>query len=103
MAGVWLRRRRVVSSCRSADGAFLRDGTLPDATGSRHRTQPAHAGVSGHRTTVDSLELFNDVTTTQPTPTPALYDIARILLLSLCARDYYYSWFYYDWSRVFHD
>jgi len=37
---------------------FLRDGTLPDATGSRHRTQPAHAGVSGHRTTVDSLELL---------------------------------------------
>jgi hypothetical protein len=35
---------------------FLQDGTLPDATGSGHRTQPAHAGVSGHRTTVDSLE-----------------------------------------------
>ena len=39
------------------DTNILRDGTLPDAAGSRHRTQPAHAGVSGHRTTVDSLEL----------------------------------------------
>jgi hypothetical protein len=43
---------------RPQQGNLLRDGTLPDATGSRHRTQPAHAGAGGHRTTVDSLELL---------------------------------------------
>ena len=40
------------------DTNILRDGTLPDAAGSRHRTQPAAAGVGGNRTTVDSLELY---------------------------------------------
>jgi hypothetical protein len=39
-------------------GGVLRDGTLPDATGSRHSTQPTHPGVGGHRTTVDKLELL---------------------------------------------
>jgi hypothetical protein len=37
-------------------GEVLEDVTLLDATGSRHRTQPAHAGVGCHCTTVDSLE-----------------------------------------------
>jgi hypothetical protein len=50
-------RADALALCRAV-GSVLRDGTLPDATGSRHRTQPAHAGAGGHRTTVDSLELL---------------------------------------------
>ena len=34
---------------------MLRDGKLLDATGSRHTTRPAHAGVAGHHTTVSPL------------------------------------------------
>jgi hypothetical protein len=45
------------TSCLSRP-VLLRDGTLPDATGSRHRTQPVTAGAGGHRMTVDSLELL---------------------------------------------
>jgi hypothetical protein len=34
---------------------LLRDGKLLDASGSRHTTRPAHAGVGGHQTTVSPL------------------------------------------------
>jgi len=46
----------------------LRDSTLPDATGSRHTTQPAHAGVSGHRTTVSPLFFIAYPQTRVPAP-----------------------------------
>ena len=73
MVGASLRRRCALGEHATKDFArfvwtpirerltvrasVLRDSTLPDATGSRYRTQPAHAGVDGHRTTVDSLEV----------------------------------------------
>ena len=37
---------------------LLRDNGLLDATGSRHTTRPAHAGVGGHRTTVSPHVLY---------------------------------------------
>ena len=43
-------------------------GTLPDATGSRHTTRPAHAGVGGHHTTVSPLFFIAYPQTRVPAP-----------------------------------
>jgi len=47
---------------------LLRDGTLPDTTGSRHRTLPAHAGVCGHHTPVSPLFFIAYPQTRVPAP-----------------------------------
>jgi hypothetical protein len=43
-------------------------GRAPDASGSRHTTQPAHAGVSGHHTTVSPLFFIAYPQTQVPAP-----------------------------------
>ena len=48
--------------------ALLEDRCLLDATGSRHTTQPAHAGVSCHRTTVSPLFFIAYPQTRVPAP-----------------------------------
>ncbi len=47
---------------------LLEDGKLLDVTGSRHTTQPAHAGVGGHHTTVSPLFFIAYPQTRVPAP-----------------------------------
>ena len=47
---------------------MLRDGKLLDASGSRHTTRPAHAGVDGHHTTVSPLFFIAYPQTQVPVP-----------------------------------
>jgi hypothetical protein len=47
---------------------LLQDGTLPDTTGSRHRTLPAHACVCDHHTTVSPLFFIAYPQTRVPAP-----------------------------------
>jgi len=54
-----------VRGMRCAD--LLEDHCLLDATGSRHTTQPAHAGVGGHHTTVSPLFFITYPQTRVPT------------------------------------
>ena len=58
------KRRRSNWRCRR-DVRGLRP---PDATGSRHTTQPAHAGVGGHHTTVSPLFFIAYPQTRVPAP-----------------------------------
>ncbi len=44
--------------CLGLSGTVLRDNGLLMLLGSRHTTRPAHAGVSGHRTTVSPHVLY---------------------------------------------
>jgi hypothetical protein len=48
--------------------ALVRGLRPPDATGSRHTTQPAHAGVGGHHTTVSPLFFIAYPQTRVPAP-----------------------------------
>ncbi len=52
------RRRPGAAAALPLLSDFFEDGTRPNATGSRHREHPAHAGVGRYHTTVDSLELL---------------------------------------------
>ena len=47
---------------------LLEDHGLLDTTGSRHTTQPAHAGVGGHHTTVSPLFFIAYPQTRVPAP-----------------------------------
>jgi hypothetical protein len=53
---------------RSLEKRLLEDYGLLDATGSRHTTQPAHAGVGGHHTTVRPLFFIAYPQTRVPAP-----------------------------------
>ena len=53
----------------AVSSALLEDHGLLDATGSRHTTQPAHAGVGGHHTTVSPLFFIAYPQTQVPAPT----------------------------------
>ena len=54
---------------RAADvRVLLEDSNLLDATGSRHMTQPTHAGVGGHHTTVSPLFFIAYPQTRVPAP-----------------------------------
>jgi hypothetical protein len=52
----------------AAHCGVLEDYGLLDATGSRHKTQPAHAGVGGHHTTVSPLFFIAYPQTQVPAP-----------------------------------
>ncbi len=51
-----------------ASGFVLEDHGLLDTTGLRHTTQPAHAGVGGHHTTVSPLFFIAYPQTRVPAP-----------------------------------
>ena len=55
LGNVWIRSLTAAAADESRvliRYHFSGDSTLPDAAGSRHRTQSPHAGEGGHRTTV---------------------------------------------------
>ena len=66
--GCGLTPRGKDATCAVTRYHLLRDSTLPDATGSRHTTQPAHAGGSGHHTTVSPLFFIAYPQTRVPAP-----------------------------------
>jgi len=60
--------RRYTLACCALRYHLLEDYGLLDATGSRHKTQPAHAGVGGHHTTVSPLFFIAYPQTRVPAP-----------------------------------
>ena len=65
-------RRLLFTTCLHV----LEDGKLLDATGSRHTTRPAHAGVGGHHTTAAHCSLLR----THKPGSPLLLCLARTLM-----------------------
>ena len=60
--------RRATRWDKAFTAAVTRDNGLLDATGSRHTTRPAHAGVDGHHTTVSPLFFIAYPQTRVPAP-----------------------------------
>ncbi len=63
-----LTPRRKDASCADDSLPLVRGLRPPDATGSRHTKQPAHAGVGGHHTTVSPLFFIAYPQTRVPAP-----------------------------------
>ena len=71
LGSVWKRGltpRRKGPPCAADSLPLVRGLRPPDATGSRHTTQPAHAGVVGHHTTVSPLFFIAYPQTRVPAP-----------------------------------
>jgi hypothetical protein len=69
VAGFYLLQASLnCTACPEGSITLLGDGTLPDTTGSRHRTLPGHVGVGGHHTTVRPLFFIAYPQTRVPAP-----------------------------------